>query len=368
MVRYFASLYEVRLLAKRIIVPHTVFNSSSNSIDVIVSNYQKKLETESSKITKKYLLYLSSPDSHPRYGEEWKEYWLNEYNKTGGKVAGDVNSRWKTHWIQRLKGLEQEDNLQLRVDLKKLMDLPIIESELNDYEKLMMTRKAKINKIMHKIEKSEETNVATTPLVVHVEKTSKMLIDLDEISQNVKILSKANVIQANSTVPHEDEKLPDIVIISNEPISVLNFKSESEDDKLSRDIINSAAERHNALENCSTSDLANLLSSYDSLDGDLKIKLSLFLKKLEKEDVDRYLDIIKNPSPEIKTENVFQFDDDEADDYPLEGSMMMKNADENAKPIVISDDEEQVPKEKSFEIRSVEAEIIEISDDEMIEE
>ncbi|KAG5669657.1 hypothetical protein PVAND_017541 [Polypedilum vanderplanki] len=107
-------------LPKRFITPRELQESSNQKMQeqYIVEKYKTTLEYAKKDIENKYKQHERNPENHPKYSEEWKEFWARRYREliAEGKDANsyDYRPEWINFWTRRVKEL-----YDLEIEAKK---------------------------------------------------------------------------------------------------------------------------------------------------------------------------------------------------------------------------------------------------------
>lgn len=225
--------------------------------------YTRQYELDGNKLDYNYKRYQKSPELHPRYQEEWNDFWLNEFYKldnSAGPNSCDFSSKWRVHWRKRMDQMKDEDVLEIRLRLRKQFDLPVESSDEAEYKNYLMKRRVKLNRkqpIVPIIRNGKKIDVVI-PLA-----PSKSLIDLNEISSSIdrhRINIKSQIKPQAST---------------------------------SKAVEGPAVAQQNPFCAVSNADLATLFGSFDSLSEFVRDNLIAFMQNLEATEPERYKEVME---------------------------------------------------------------------------
>lgn len=105
-----------------------------------MEQYKISVELATAALLKEYKKYRQTPENHPKYGEEWKEFWEIRYGqlKKGGKVNPneyDYKPEWRTFWMKRMDDILEEQLKTLKKEIRSKLDLS------DDYKELRKTER-----------------------------------------------------------------------------------------------------------------------------------------------------------------------------------------------------------------------------------
>jgi hypothetical protein len=313
-------------------------------------------------VRKKYLRYAENPESHPKYTEEWNDFWLREYYKLNGQKAPsecDFVPQWIGHWKQRLEELEKQDLLEMRIKLRQKMHLPVEKAEMEEWKQILMESKVKIKENNPKV----PLMLTSMPTVAVVEKPvipispPKPVVDLNELSIEVNNkLSKPTVVPATSTTDfdHDQEDLNNNIV---EKDSQAGIKAKS-----------------NLVDQLSNNDIVLLFGNFQELSPNLQQDLIKLMQTIEERDPERYeelthakIDVLDEPDsePEVPKSTTNTTNETagkvEISDLTISSDNGMK---ESKKDVISDEDDYNLEQSDLIETVLEKAAVIEISDTE----
>lgn len=285
-----------------------------------------------------------------------------------------IKKKWKNFFTNRLKELEEEENLQTRIDLRNQMDLPIDSVDIEKLKSIEVKAKtlmeenssskpkeiqssssAQTRKRLFKVEKVETYElkpIKSEPGTLKSPESSKKpklkpIVDLEELSTELSSKVEAfsggrksfNNSKADSGLASNDDSLP----------------SPSESLASTPNVYNLGT---NLFQN---SDIITLFGAYSMLSTEMQSHLTEIMNEIEKTDPERYVFLTNSQiddsegfedednleaaklvaaeitDPPLKSQAV-ELESDDDDDYQLEDSVLLKRVLENSKTVEILDD------------------------------
>jgi hypothetical protein len=86
-------------------------------------------------LKEKMINYLQNPESHPRYDEEWKVFWVQKYEDLV-KDGLDPNNHdfiedWINYWPRKIVSIHKQEVEILKQNIRNQRNLPMSSDEEN---------------------------------------------------------------------------------------------------------------------------------------------------------------------------------------------------------------------------------------------
>lgn len=350
-------------------------SSHRSNVPYAVVKYRRELSKKADAINQNYAAYDNHPESHPKYNDEWKEFWLRKYDEVKGEPnMAEITDEWRIFWIGRSMELQEDEILKLRVKLRDQMDLPI---ELADIEKLKKLERQEKEK-----KKNEEVTEKFSEKPAKVPKFFKLKDFEAEKPQPAKKKPIVDLNELSQAIPGKTEDSAD----KKKPENIVDDSGVSSNDEAIKTPVQqqqNSLEMQNKINDLTNSEIISLFGIYNDLSEVSQNNLTEYMNFLENSDPERFqfltnshVDIDQGENEEINekfpetssdarievlSDEIFHppltaasitaiatlpipqisTNDDDEDDYPLENSDVVKRAVENAKIIEVDDSDSE---------------------------
>lgn len=126
-----------------------------------MEKYKQAVESAANELMKEYQRYQLTPESHPKYDEEWKKFWYRRYKelKKEGKVNPedyDYTDEWSRFWKIRAKEILHENNEAEEKKIRLRFKLPTSYEPLETKESKKRARSADVFEVISSDEDTRE--------------------------------------------------------------------------------------------------------------------------------------------------------------------------------------------------------------------
>lgn len=267
---------------------------------------------------------------------------------------------WRLRWHQRIGELQDEELLELKVELRQKMDLPVEPSDLERYKNIHMNQQVKLKGVNPTVPILENGNKVK---VIIPSSLKTQLINLDEL-----IVESPKPAAVGFTDPIEKH-----INIKEEPCDSLSITGDSgvninEVSTTSNLPDPTEQEKSSFKDNLSNQDIIFLFGSFKTLSEKLQQELIILMSNMEKNDPERYRELqsskVDDDDDEQDNKGTEDVTKTDGNSSQISSAANPKQGDETTEPTTatVNDDDDTVDDTDLMRRANEKAIVIELSD------